>query len=392
MSNYWRMRYAFVLAVCGASSFAAAAEWSIQPTVLWYLDYDSNRLLAPTNEVGDAAGWLTIDALLKRATETGEVDIHPELQIQRFDPDSALDSNNGSLALSATHNAETFSYTASAGYADRSTYVSELENTGIIDASVRQEAANASAGIADQFTERQRIGVQATYADVKYPSGEAVGLIGYRDPGISATYTYGLSPETSLSAIAFGSRVTAPEFGYDSRDAGGRLVWTYIVSPTTNVSAAAGFVRAQITSRLQIGSDDVNGSLWAVQGTHHSELVAWTLSFTRDLVPSGLGLLIRRDELDLTAVRSIAPRLDLTFSILAAHNSDLVTNYTGDDRRYFAGTAGLDWHTAPQWVLSLKLRASESRVPTDVERFELATGWQTIVSLLWSPLPWSKSR
>jgi hypothetical protein len=387
MSRVRRLRFAFVglAAYCGCND-AVAAQWSMQPTVQWYVDHASNRLLQPVAEISDDAAWLTIDALLKRSTETGEFDAHPELQIQRFSGDTALDSNNGSLQLSALNNGQKFSYTASAGYADRSTYISELENSGIIEASARQEAANANVAVADQFTERQRVGVQATYLDVKYPEGEPVGLIGYRDPGISTTYTYGLSPETSLSASAFGSRATAPEIGFSSRDVGARVAWAYIVSPTTNISAAVGITRAHI--QLQ----EFTGSLWALQGMHNSELTQWTFSFTRDVVPSGFGLLIRRDELDLSLIHKIATRLDVTLSVLAANNSDLVTTFAGDDRRYFTGAAGLDWHTAPQWVLSLKVRASEARIPSDVERLQVATGWQTILSLLWTPLPWAKSR
>jgi hypothetical protein len=167
---------------------------------------------------------------------------------------------------------------------------------------------------------------------------------------------------------------------------GARVAWAYILSPTTNISAAAGITRVRI--QLQ----EFTGSLWALQGTHNSELTQWTFSFTRDVVPSGFGLLIRRDELDLSLIHKIATRLDVTLSVLAANNSDLVTTFAGDDRRYFTGAAGLDWHTAPQWVLSLKVRASEARLPSDVERLQVATGWQTILSLLWTPLPWSKSR
>jgi hypothetical protein len=374
------------LALCGACSVAAAAEWSIQPTVQWYVDHDSNRLLQPINEEADNAAWLTIDAVLKRATETGEVDAHPEIQIQHFSGNSELDSTNGSLQLSGMHKGEIFSYNASAAYSDNSTLVSELANSGIIGASARQEAANGSVGVTDQFTELQRVGLQATYANVKYPNGEPIGLIGYRDPGISASYAYALSEQTTLSAIAFGSWLTAPDIDLGSRDAGARVAWSRMLTPITNVSASVG------VSRTYIGSQEMNGSVWTVQGTHNSELAQWSFSLTRDVVPSGLGRLIRRDELDLSVVRNIAPRLDATLSILAARNSDLVASFTGDDRRYLTGSAGFNWHASSQWVLSFTLQASEARVPSEIERLQLATGWQTVMTLTWTPQPWTRSR
>ena len=123
----------------------------------FYFDHDSNRLLTPANEVADEAAWLTVDALLKRATETGEIDFHPLVEFQRFIGGSELDSNNGSLQLAAMNKGEIYSYSATAGYSDNSTLISELANTGIVDSSTRQEAATVSATGTREFTERQRV-------------------------------------------------------------------------------------------------------------------------------------------------------------------------------------------------------------------------------------------
>ena len=155
-------RRLLALAACGACHVAVAAEWSMQPTIQWYFDHDSNRQLTPVNEEADNAAWLTIDALLKRATETGEVDVHPLVEIQRFSGGSALNSTNGSLQLSAMNKGEIYSYSASAGYSDNSTLISELANTGSVDASTRQEAATTSVTGSREFTERQRLDLQAS--------------------------------------------------------------------------------------------------------------------------------------------------------------------------------------------------------------------------------------
>jgi hypothetical protein len=180
--------------------------------------------------------------------------------------------------------------------------------------------------------------------------------------------------------------VTAPEVGFESHDAGVRIAWAYILSPTTNISASAGI------TRTNIASEEVSGSTWTLKSTHNSELSQWSFSLTRDIVPSGFGLLIRRDELDLSVIRSVAPRLDATLSAQAAHNSDLVASFTGDNRRYVTGAAGFNWHAAPQWVWSFTVRASAARIPTDVADLQSASGWQTVLTILWTPLPWTKSR
>ena len=173
---------------------------------------------------------------------------------------------------------------------------------------------------------------------------------------------------------------------FESRDVGLRAAWAYIVSPTTNVSLSAGI------THTDIAATEVNGSIWALKSTHNSELTQWSFSITRDIVPSGFGLLIRRDELDLSMIRSVASRLDATLSALAAHNSDLVSNFTGDNRRYITGIAGVSWHAAPEWVWSFTVQASAARVPSAVADLQLASGWQTALNIKWTPLPWTKSR
>jgi hypothetical protein len=373
------------LLACG-SDIAAGAEWSMQPTVQLYFDHDSNRLLTPTNEEADFGEWLTLDASLKRATETGEIVVRPEFEVQRFSGDSPLNANSGSVQLAASDKWEQLSYTVNAGYSDQSTLISELANTGVVDASTRQEQTTGGLQLGDQFTEVQNVTLQASYANVKYPNGEPVGLIGYRDLGSSGTYAYSLSPETTLSAIAFGHQESAPASGFGSHDLGGRIGWAQFISETTSAYASIGLSHTYIASR------QVNGSVWSLQATHDYELTRWTLSFTRDVVPNGFGFLTRRDELDLSAVRKLTARLDATLSVLAANNSDLVTNLVRDDRRYINAAAGIGWHASSQWLLSLKLQGSEARYPDLTGPQRVANGWQSIFTAVWTPLPWSISR
>ena len=387
MSNRWWLMVRVLCALAaGGCHVAKAAEWSMQPTLQMYFAHDSNRLLTPANEVADEAAWLTVDALLKRGTETGEIDFHPLVEFQRFIGGSELDSNNGSLQLAAMNKGEIYSYSATAGYSDNSTLISELANTGIVDSSTRQEAATVSATGTREFTERQRVDLQGSYADVKYPNGERVGLVGYSDPTVSTTYEFSYSPQTLFSALVSASRVTASDVGFESHDLAVRGAWAYIISPTTNVSVSAGITHTDIESTA------VNGSIWALKSTHNSELTQWSFSITRDIVPSGFGLLIRRDELDLSVIRSIASRLDATLSVLVARNSDLVSTFRDDDRRYITGVAGVNWHAAPQWLWSFTVRASASRVPSAGANLQVASGWETALNIKWTPLPWTKSR
>src|SRR5215831_8112038 len=152
------LRHAFAcLAFCTAGEAARATEWVAQPSIWWYLDYDTNRRLAPagTGEVPDSGFFMTLDLLLRRLTGTGELAIHPQVEFQRFTKDTALNSNNGSVELDASHHEQRWSVGSKLAYSDQSTLITEIASTGIVDASTRQESLTADVNAARQLTARQ---------------------------------------------------------------------------------------------------------------------------------------------------------------------------------------------------------------------------------------------
>jgi hypothetical protein len=373
----------FVLAALTAHAscgVALGAEWSAQPSFAWRVDHDSNRRLDPRAANSSQGAWLTLDATLKRATETSAMMLEPRLELQRFVGDSALDANNGSLQWSFDERSEMTSIGLAAAYERDSTLISELADTGIIDASTRRDTLSGSLG--RDITQRQHLDLQASYEDTQYPDGLARGLVGYRYPGIAATYGFNLSPLTRLTATAYGNELTAALTDYESRDMGVRFGGSYALSPRVSLAASAGVDESTIGEMTQ------RGYLWNVRIAAETELSKITLSFDRSVQPSGLGVLVRRDDLGLSASRSIAPRLFATFSAHGVRNEDMTGGPALGDRRYVAGDAGLEWRPAQQWVLNLTAGLASTR--SDIAG--TARGWHTALVLHWAPRTWAVSR
>lgn len=278
------------------------------------------------------------------------------------------------------------SYAGNISYADRSTLLSEISETGIIDAHARQQALNTGFSISDQMTERQRLGADAGFSNVKYPDGEQLGLVAYRHTSASIDYAFSVSEATTLSAVVFGAQETAPDLGFTSDDAGARIGLAWNLAPDSALSASAG------ASRASFASEVIYGSVWALQASHHSERTQWELTLTRDVVPTGVGYLTRRDQLDLSAVRKMTEHVDLTIRLLAAANHDVQSRVVQTDRRYFTGTAGLAWHLTEKWLMSFELRASGARYPDEPGTLDDANGWQSAVRLRWTPPIYTVSR
>ena len=374
--------YMLVGLALGAGSLARAAQWSIVPEVSWLVDYSSNLLLVP---MGQAIGGttLSLDSIFKRETDITEFDLHPHLDLERFDRDTALDANEGSLSGLFSAHSERSSISLTSGYERASTLTTELSDTGIVDANTNRETTSASLALGHDLAERQHLDLLGTYADVIYPDGERVGLVGYRYPQLSLTDTFTLAERTSLSASVLADELRAPLTGYQSHDLSANLGWSRTLSELVKVSLAGGVVQTSASGETQ------HGYLWDAHTTRNSELTRWDVDYSRSVQPSGSGFLIRRDALNLSVAQNIAPRLFATLSAQDIRNENLAGGAFDGVPRYLSCDGGLEWHLSLQLVLNATGGLAENRQPvTDL----LVRGWRGAVTLHWLPRPLSVSR
>jgi hypothetical protein len=381
------LRHAIACLVAYSACDAAhAAEWSAQPSIWWYLDYDTNRRLAPQGqgETPDDAGYMTLDLLLQRLTETGELSIHPQLEFQRFTTDSALDATNGSLQLLASHRELLWSITTTLGYSHNSTLITELASTGIIDASSRQDSLNGDVSVTRDLSELQSIAADVSYADVTYPGGLPAGLVDYKYYGGSLTYSYQYSQRSTFSLVAFGSELRN-ELEESSDNTGAKLQWQYIWSSLITMTASAG------ASQTHVSGTAGTGAVYSFSLVRRTDQEGkWSFTVLQDVEPNGFGTLFSHQEADLSLTHAVAPHLFVTVTASAIRYRDVVAEVaTLFDRRYFAGDLGLEWHAAQHWQVSFTGGYSQA---TDLEPYQYAHGWRAGVTLKWTPQPRSVSR
>jgi hypothetical protein len=380
------IRHAFAfLATCTACELAQGAEWSAQPSIQWYLDYDTNRRLAPAGqgEVPDDAGYMTLDMLLQRLTATDEFDFHPQVEFQRFTRDTALNATDESLQLAASHHEQLWSVLTQAGYSHTSTLITEIASTGIIDANTRQDALTGDVNATRQLSARQSLTADVSYSDITYPGGLADGLAGYRSTRGSLSYAWQYSPSTKASLIGFAGDVSS-EISSRSEQDGARLQldhsFTSLLSLTLNLGE----------SRARIEGSEGSGAVWGLSLVRRIDIEGkWSLSVSRDVEPNGRGLLIDHEEADLSLTRAIAPHLFYTVTATAIRNSDVFSSITFDDRRYYAGALGLEWHPTKLWQVNFIGGYSQATEPFP---YLFAHGWRAAITLRWTPHPWAVSR
>ena len=385
-------------AACVASHAAAAAEWSMQPILQARTDFNSNRRLLVKGDQASDGLWLTLDSAFARATETGNITFHPRVEMQRYTQDTALNTVNTSLQLSTQHVGERSGYTTQVGYARDSTLTTELAETGIIETNTHRETLSGSVYGAFNLSVQQQVSVQGSYANVTYPNGQRFGLIGYRYPSLSTTYTYSSTPLASWNLTAFGDVLTAPDSNYEAREVGVRVGIDRSLSERLRLTASAGMSRTHTNEQgfyffgFFIPTSPAHtdsGSVWSLRLTRLGDLTQWSFSYDRSVQPSGVGVLVRRDIVNLSATRSLSPRLNATLSLQQFANNGFSANQHPDDRKYVTGDTGLEWKMSPQAVLTLTAGYSQARLSSFDER---AVAWQSALGIRWTPNPWSASR
>jgi hypothetical protein len=371
------------LAASAACRSAAAAQWSIEPQLGLLLDYNSNLLLVPSGEQASGGMTVSVDATMKRVTESTEMDLHPHLELQRFPSEQALNADNGSVQGSYAARAERSSVSVTGSYEKASTLTTELSETGIVDTSTRRETTTAGLTLGHDLSERQHLDLQVSYTDVVYPGGEQVGLVGYRYPSGTLTYTFGISERTSLAAGVVVDQLQAPLTGYEAHDQGIRLTLKHAFSTRLNVSAVAGGTNTTVAGVTQ------HGYVWDLHATYNSLLTQWDVDYSQSLQPSGRGYLVRRDAGNLTISQNVAARLYATLTVQDIRNSQVAGGPFQDVPHYFSGDAGFDWHASEHVVVSVTAGLAELEEPVT---YQTARGWHAAVNTRWTPMPLSISR
>lgn len=361
-----------------------AAQWSIEPRLAWALSYNSNLLLTTNDQLATGGTTLSLDCPFKRTTETTELDVSPHIDVLRYFQDADLDTVNDSLQGTAAAHGERDSVSVTGAYDRASTLSTELTDTGIVSANSRREASSVTLDLGHDATERQHLELQGSYTDVHFPGGESLALVGYRDLVDMLTDRVEISAQAFLGASVYIDHIQAPLTGYDARDLGSGIAFTYQFSPRMKLLAAGSYSQTTSNGLAQ------HGYYWDLHSTRASEVTQWDLEWSRSLQPSGSGLFIRRDTLNVSASHSISERLDLTLSLQGVRNNNLEGGRFAGIAQYLWADAGINRHLSSRWALSWSAGYAQSRPIATNDK--TARGWHTGLTVSWTPAPTSISR
>lgn len=370
-----------------------AAEWSAAPVLAWTVDHDSNRLLVDGGPASEA-GYVSLDLLLKRSTPTTMFSLRPNVSWRHYTDHAAQNADYRSLQAAGAWSTDRSQLSAQASMVEDNSLNNELPETGLFTGSSERRVRSGSFAWSHDASDQDKLSVQLSYSDIQYRNlryFDFLGLqlpfttlYGYRYPSVSLTETHQWTEHRSIELNAYASRLIPDDAaGSDSDSYGVQLGLRQALTPRIDMFFSAGL------SRSDDGTSKQNGYIGRFELTRRHLLGGWSLFAERSVAASGLGVLVRRDELGIGLQQRIAPRWSSRFSLHGIRNGDLGSKYSGERGRYDRADAALDWQASRTWTLSGTASLARAR---QRDGFPAVQGWSTMLSATWAPQPRAMSR
>ncbi|MEE4110480.1 MAG: hypothetical protein V2I24_14100 [Halieaceae bacterium] len=354
-------------------------------------EYNENLTLTP-DPIAVSGGSVALPVTLRRRSERLDASLDAEVAAYRYDVEE-YNSDNQDLQGRLAYELERGKWDVHAGYLRDTTRNSEFLDTGIVGpAATRRETASAGGSVSNLLTERNGIVAGLDYQDVTYAAdrfNDFDFLSGY------GGWLHQWSPLMQLRLQVYGNRFETRGASVDVRSEGlgaqGGIDTQF--SERLSLAVLAGWIRVDTSYSASVGvvppsPDSDDGFLLDARLTYQSERSRWNLRFKREPAPSGIGVLLNTDRLDVDYRYRFTERVNLVASANVGRQEaqDIRLN---QDRDFARGSVRLDYRLREDWYLAARYQYSWQ----DAEFFpDTADASAVYVSVRYEPLARTWSR
>jgi hypothetical protein len=350
-----------ILWVClmefGMTSQGEAAEWSLSPSVGVKGVYNSNLLLTPLPHDETYGYWVTPATELAGKTERLDVSSRIAADVVGYFGGEDRQFTNAFAPLSVRYKTEKDLIGFTGGFIRDNTLLSELQATGVVLQFAQRNQWTANPTWTRRVTEKLSAQASVQFSDTTYESSR---LVDYRVVGGSGGLLYQLSERDHIQLL--GSyvhfRTTDSPFGFRADFPGINMSLTHAFTESVTGTIYGGPRFLSSTSQTQGGDITARDTVWLAGAslTKHFERAAMHVSFSRDLVPSGFGLLIQTNRGELSGSYEISEILAYSLNVVGVLTSGKTAAAIGGafpDSSYVSLTPKLSWKFLEWWQAEL---------------------------------------
>ena len=336
-----------------------AAEWSAEPSIGVKGEYNSNLILTAAPHEATYGHWISPGVKFGGATENLEVSGRAAADFVQYYGGVEKGLTNLYFPLSVKYGLEKEMLAFDGGFTRDNTLRGELLQTGVVLNFTQRNQWNLAPSWTHAFTERLSLRGTYNYSKAAYENGARLGLLDYEVHGGSLALSYRLSEKDQVQAMANYSDFSVPAANaLRSNIAGGQLSLTHSFTETITSTVAVG--SQVVVSGIQFGPARITDTkaVWTGRANVRKQ---WDdgyaeLVLSREIFPSGFGLLIQTERVGVNLSKNMTESLTLSLNgqvFLASSVASKVAPITLPENRYVNVTPSLTWKFDQWWALDV---------------------------------------
>ncbi|HVY23369.1 MAG TPA: hypothetical protein VG962_08475 [Steroidobacteraceae bacterium] len=346
------------IAIAGTTA-AHAAVWTGSAQGGVHAGYDDNVRLSVNALPATVYDSADLGAHLALQNETVAWSLDPRISVERYRNYHELDRTDTFINTAIQQQSETSQSSLAVGWTRDTTLTSELGLTGLAEVNKHHEATSVTLAHVAQWTERFDTQSQVFITGNRYMDAGNTGLVNYNYGAADIAFGYALNERSRLSLDGSIGRLDVPGFSLYGKT-NQSIMLSYSVSFAERWQGKFSAGPSQVRSEFSRES----GTVYEFSLNRKSETSTLQLRLSRDITPTGQGVLTRRKQITLSATRSITQRLTATLNGSQVQNDSLLLfnsfNFYGV--RYSDVNASLSWAWTPTCVVSLSAGHTEQRL------------------------------
>jgi opacity protein-like surface antigen len=383
-----------------AATVAPAADYRFEPRIELGGLYNDNYRLAPDDENAVQGPLADVSVGLRAVTPTSDFVLTPRVRATYFPDDKEEDRVNSYLNLGYQHNAQTWRFNVNGLFSHEDLQTSEQPEadapdpglgggvgveTGTVRVNNRRDLLRLAPSVSFDLTPTKSIEAALEYytADYSRDSNLAGSNVDFDSIAGSLGMSFRFSPTQRIVIAATGMSFD-PDTPFTGRSTSYGLrgeLWT----DRTEIMQTYLRIGAERTEEddpdIGEAADDSTNYILGAGIKAQYQVTTIFADFTHGVRPNASGVLVTRDDLRVQVRRNFTPTVVGFIGVLAANDEAAGDDDDFRDRRYYSGSAGVEWRFTPSF--SLVSAYDYRRQKRDNE----GTGHsnQVVLSVVWNP-------
>lgn len=373
-----------------------SAEWSFEPALSTRGEYNSNLTLTPLQHDAVWGYWITPDLKVQGAIERFELKTGATANFVSYFGDKNVSFTNLNFPITSRYRTERDVFGLDGSYVRDNTLLGELQQTGVVLGFTQRNLLTVNPTWTRTLTEKLSFLAGYQYNHATYEDGVRFGLFDYEAHAGNAGLSFNLTERDQVQGIAQYVDFTVPQGNLRSNYYGLQLSETHSFSESLNATISGGFrtIRSTFSAGPSTTTDQTTVGLFSASIEKKFEGGFVRVGASREITPSGVGLLLQGDRGSFYVEKDFTERLTGSFTANIYWVQSIVTEESVrafPDSQYYRLEPRLQYRFTEQWTLEGSYSYANRQIET-APQTQRASANATYLMLTFRPPKLSVSR